>query len=1498
MKMFTFRVHSRTGIFTALVLLAGMVSIGFGQGTTRLQPIADAYVRDGKLAQTNYGASATLQVQGGKTDQTADAYLKFNLSSLGDVDQAVLRIFAHLNAGAASVHVRAHAVDDSSWGETTLQWVNRPALGNSLSETTITDAQWNWFQFDVTDYVRSEKAKGRSVISLGLHTSDSLTKYVVANSHEAASNGPELVITRPNHPPTVAISAPSAGQVFTAPDAITVTAAASDPDPGGSITKVVFYADAVKIGEAVASPYTMAWVHPAPGTHTLTAQAIDNLGANTTADPVTLTVVDVDSDYDGRSNWQELQDGTSPFDGESVKPVRLARFGFDTPGLGGEQGQVPRRVQDVAVVPAWSGQALEFTTPSSLIEYRDVEANGQANINCRKGSVRLWFKPNWSSANLGGTGPQTWASLVQVGIYSDPPTIGSWSFGLQPDGNYLHFNAQTNGAHVGYVMGPISLHANTWHQIVLVYGPNQSAVYVDGVQPPLFVDSIPTGRGRGVTVYPGPEVRASYGLYFGTGNRSAPCYGQLDEVETFNYPLTPQTVLAEYPSFGRPDAMLDSDYDGRSDLMETLVDQTNPNDAASVVALRLGQWRFNDASLAGERGQLPFGAGAVTAPSWSGRALSTAAAAANAAVYRDVETSGLANINCQKGSVRLWYKPNWTSGSGPANGRLVEVGGRWSLGITNAGTKLAFHCNQRGRRPPELAASIQWTPGRWHQVVLTYDALETRLYVDGELAPGSPGTGVLAYPAAEERTNTFAIGASCENTSPMDGLLDELETFNYVLSAGEIATNFLFYRAMDRDLNGVPDTVEDPVLPQSEPFTQAPFVVTGAIEAEQFDQGGQGIAYSSGAANPPNDYRVTGLAIEPCNDLGGGYCLTRLKQGDWVQYTFVVQAPGYYTFEARLAPCTADASGATWEFEIAQANGAAPYLSEPLTVAVDGWHNVGTSGVYLPAGTNTFKLRMLQNGTDGFVGRFNYISVYPAVSPNGFPAYTATATLVTTNIGQDLATAQANSRMLQAAVDNVFTHGGGTVFIPAGTYVLAQQKGDGAAWEAPQATGAANAAVILLKYATGNSLGSNIRISGDPNGGTVLVSHNRATTLFWMPNWFGYPQTGAFRNVTFEHLTLKGRPHTLWNGQYEPGWFFNDAAYAGAGSLIVAGTVNERFQNLHIHDCHFVNPSVCAIILCGVENVLIERNEFECLNGEVPDGEPVQYNAQLLHPQTRVLPTGGIGVFGSGTPNHNVVVIDNIYDGRPGLTTDQADVFSMDGLVWFQSGGNWFVSGNIILHYGLEAVQFNGGPGAVVGNVFETTQRCGSTCALCLSGTWATLSGRPLDRTYGFIGNTVSGGRSAVVSAYKDYQYLPDIHLNLHVGGNSVYLYPPGSQPYEVPPALLNLFRCDRVNVSGNTLLAADFALRSRYGDISAELRNNDFTATAVAPLDFQGSEDALERVIITQNRLGSSWGDHVRLNWYDAFKFFFIRNTCFDATGAPAGVVTDPVGAPVHVSE
>lgn len=91
-----------------------------------------------------------------------------------------------------------------------------------------------------------------------------------------------------NVAPSVTLTAPSNNTSVTEGDTVLLSATASDSD--GSVVKVEFFAGTTKLGEDTTSPYAFSWSSVVEGNYTVTALATDNDGANTTSEPITITV--------------------------------------------------------------------------------------------------------------------------------------------------------------------------------------------------------------------------------------------------------------------------------------------------------------------------------------------------------------------------------------------------------------------------------------------------------------------------------------------------------------------------------------------------------------------------------------------------------------------------------------------------------------------------------------------------------------------------------------------------------------------------------------------------------------------------------------------------------------------------------------------------------------------------------------------------------------------------------------------------------------------------------------------------------------------------------------------------------------------------------------------------------------------------------------------------------------------------------------------------------
>jgi len=121
-----------------------------------------------------------------------------------------------------------------------------------------------------------------------------------------------------NPPPVVTITNPSNGEVLAEDGNITLAATASVST--GSIVKVEFFIDTLKIGESTTAPYTATWTNPDEGHYTIIATAVDNSG-NSNSTSIHVSVESLSSFWSMTGNI--AMDPSINFIG-NVDSVRLA----------------------------------------------------------------------------------------------------------------------------------------------------------------------------------------------------------------------------------------------------------------------------------------------------------------------------------------------------------------------------------------------------------------------------------------------------------------------------------------------------------------------------------------------------------------------------------------------------------------------------------------------------------------------------------------------------------------------------------------------------------------------------------------------------------------------------------------------------------------------------------------------------------------------------------------------------------------------------------------------------------------------------------------------------------------------------------------------------------------------------------------------------------------------------------------------------------------------
>jgi len=750
----------------------------------------------------------------------------------------------------------------------------------------------------------------------------------------------------------------------------------------------------------------------------------------------------------------------------------------------------------------------------------------------------------------------------------------------------------------------------------------------------------------------------------------------------------------------------------------------------------------------------------------------------------------------------------------------------------------------------------------------------------------------------------MVIGNSTAYNVSINGQFDEMETFNYILDVTNIAWSFNAVKSVDSDLDGVADLLEEISLPTNVPFMGAPFPVTGVFEAEQFDQGGENIGYHTlDAVNATTNYRVSKLCVTNCDDVGGGYCVDKLRTNEWLQYSMDVRVGQTYAVEARVEGV---GSNGVFKIEFFTNGTLSGWTTNNLTVPGTNWANVTFKNLWLPAATNVMRVTLLTNGLvngagSGYVMKFNYTSIYPSWNEG-------VSNIVITNVVSglisnlfDWVTASNNAVAIQASIDQLNSlnpTNGGIVSIPSGTYYVASQE------ITVETNGEAyNTALFIYR--------NNVQIQGAGQTNTVLVAHNRAVTPIYVgstPNPF---TSTAVTNFTLTGLTLEGSPHWVYdptntNQRHWEDGGFNPTPYGGynnTGCLFVASGFSASgiiypLCNLLITNCLFQNGSCDAITLVGYVNNFLSRSNDIIFWA---DGTNGTFNGNITDPTcptTTNYQVSDVGIFvRAGGPSLNLNVLECYYNGNVTLT-NISQAHGGDGIIWFQwLGGNWFAARNCISNNHLEAIQWNSGPAAAVQNTFFTYESTGSVCALnnTLNSSVAGPTGQIADVSFSFVGNSVTGGRQGVDSVGSGSEPSDPSIAHLLVSGNDFNLYPPYSGFSDGIGGAANLWNVSQLNLSGNTLLSGGDGLIVQGTCSNAVILKNDFSAAAHLGIDDEGPGGSLLYSEIVKNQLSCGVSFHLRAPLQDGTHYFLLENSYLNTNGSAMTLFPDPLNLPFH---
>ena len=193
-----------------------------------------------------------------------------------------------------------------------------------------------------------------------------------------------------------------------------------------------------------------------------------------------------------------------------------------------------------------------------------------------------------------------------------------------------------------------------------------------------------------------------------------------------------------------------------------------------------------------------------------------------------------------------------------------------------------------------------------------------------------------------------------------------------------------------------PPTTPPPTTPPpsgDKPYGGTPAAVPGTVQAENYDTGGQGVAYNVAAVNGTgNSYRSDGVDLEATTDTGGGYDVGWTAAGQWFKYTVNVATAGTYTVALRVA-APAAVTGAL-NIDNSSGTNLSGAVNIPATGGYQTWTTVDAT-VTLPAGTQTLTIDQDAAGWNLNYATFTSSGTStPPPPPSGDQPYGGTAAAV------------------------------------------------------------------------------------------------------------------------------------------------------------------------------------------------------------------------------------------------------------------------------------------------------------------------------------------------------------------------------------------------------------------------------------------------------------------------------------------------------------------------
>lgn len=284
--------NAAAGTYTLTVKAIGQngdtaVSTGVGIVSGGQFPQADAYVRDGGSAGSNFGTATGLVVKkDGNAGFSRITYLKFDLNSFSSAGNAILRLYvAGAGSAVTGTQWQVWKNDADNWTETGLTWNNKPA--NTTQLASQPGRRSGYVEWDISSQVAAEIG-GDKILSLAIVSSVSgQTNDATFHSKEVteADLRPVLLI---DALPQISLVQPVNNDTLPEHGATLIQANASDDR---QVDSVQLYINGEEKARFTQAPYQWSWANLAPGTYGIRAKVTDSALHSAWSDSLTVVVV-------------------------------------------------------------------------------------------------------------------------------------------------------------------------------------------------------------------------------------------------------------------------------------------------------------------------------------------------------------------------------------------------------------------------------------------------------------------------------------------------------------------------------------------------------------------------------------------------------------------------------------------------------------------------------------------------------------------------------------------------------------------------------------------------------------------------------------------------------------------------------------------------------------------------------------------------------------------------------------------------------------------------------------------------------------------------------------------------------------------------------------------------------------------------------------------------------------------------------------------------------